>query len=553
MPPQSPVRDTPAQRQQEQRAIVQRMIDAGESEENIATVIRHFEKTPEAPVDPTGGRSVASRVAGGLLTGTGIAGIPGFVGDALTTNPLTTGANLVKGTLAPLLRLGNVKEAYQRGTQHGAGPAGFFSGGVLGGIESAANEVAAAVPIFGPAAESASKRWQSGDVAGGMAETAGVIASPVFEPFRLLKSGFTNTARLTGIGPGLAKTAERMSESRMVQTIAPKRGQNKTRFGNTAADVAPRLAREEGMGAATLNTLADKSAAKLAEVEMALDASNDARLSGHAYDTAPIIADLKKRRQELMAEAVQGSHPTRTAVDRLSSIVDEHGKPITMTDYVSRPLGKDVIPPHGEARIAELDKAIKAIEDLGPVARYDAIRTIRQSFDGPAKAIYSPSMTADYMLKRGEKLGAADVTGVLRDHLAKFDPETAKINPDYNFWRKVDDVLNATEETERVTPHVGRTTLTRGAGAVAGASSGGLGHVLAGLLVAEGADRFVSSGITTKILMSRELAKMADAMRKGKPQTAQGALARFARYAGLSSRLAGLLQEQKDRKGKEPE
>ena len=70
----------------DQRAIVQRMIDAGESEENIATVIRHFQSQPPAQ---GGSDSWARRCAAAALPlrSTGSTPAFGFTPVFLGSNP----------------------------------------------------------------------------------------------------------------------------------------------------------------------------------------------------------------------------------------------------------------------------------------------------------------------------------------------------------------------------------------------------------------------------------------------------------------------------------
>jgi hypothetical protein len=163
-----------------------------------------------------------------------------------------------------------------------------------------------------------------------------------------------------------------------------------------------------------------------------------------------------------------------------------------------------------------IDQAMNEIRQLGTLAHYDDLRTIRQAYDGPAKAVYSPAVTQDFMSRMGEKLGAADVTGALRDHLARLDPQTAKANANYSLWKTASDVLQAAEEVDRVRPTVGRTLLARGLGAtVGGAVEGTLGAAMGAML-----GPLVERGIAglapaAKMTMARTLAKLADAVRTG--------------------------------------
>ena len=68
-------------------------------------------------------------------------------------------------------------------------------------------------------------------------------------------------------------------------------------------------------------------------------------------------------------------------------------------------------------------------------------------------------MTVDYLKAQGGKLGAADVTGVLRDYLAKVDPNTAVATADYSVWKKASDYvvkLKVPAKAARTAPLIGR-------------------------------------------------------------------------------------------------
>ena len=134
---------------------------------------------------------------------------------------------------------------------------------------------------------------------------------------------------------------------------------------------------------------------------------------------------------------------------------------------------------------------------LGSQASYESLRVIRQAYDGPAKAVYSPSMTADYLTAQGGKLGAADVTGAIRDHLATADPATAAANAEYHFYRSVNDILEVTKETEGARPKVGRRIAIALGGAVR-REAGGLGAVI-GATVATAGDVAAAGGATWKL------------------------------------------------------
>jgi hypothetical protein len=183
------------------------------------------------------------------------------------------------------------------------------------------------------------------------------------------------------------------------------------------------------------------------------------------------------------------------------------------------PLGEDVVPAPSQTRVATIQRVIDDLQRLGPVARYESLRRLRAAYDGPAKAAYNAATTTEYQRLQGEKLGAQDVTGVLRDQVAQLDTgaraETATANADY---------------------HLGAA-----AGALAGqgeptASGVGIG---AGYLIGPVVDQLVDRGPTVKIAAARLLAQFADAVRGRRPEQVASVRAKLARLAGLAVGPAG--------------
>jgi hypothetical protein len=191
------------------------------------------------------------------------------------------------------------------------------------------------------------------------------------------------------------------------------------------------------------------------------------------------------------------------------------------------------VPAPNAARVAQIDQAISEIQQLGPQARYESLRKIRQSYDGPATAKYNESMTADYLKKQGESLGASDVTSVLRDKLASFDKNTAAANAQYSFMKSVSDVLSATEEVERVRPRVGRRLMQSSAGVLTGGAVAGPWGALIGMMTGPMMDAISRAGVTTKIATARFLANAADALRNGRAIEAQRLMQAAAKRANV--------------------
>lgn len=372
------------------------------------------------------------------------------------------------------------------------------------------------IPLIGPAAVHAGERIAKGDIAGGAGEAVGLLA-----PVGVLE-GTKAVGKASGlIAPStreiVAARLAKIGAEKVTDVMVPKVGANKPRLGNLAQKVAPELAQDLVKEGAPFSRegFHAQVGAKLADAEQALDAASDARLNARTFPTQPIIQDLMAKRRALMAEPVEASKPVRSVTERTSAIVDEQGKPITVQEQRAESLGKAVTPaPHAD-RVAAIDKAIGEIKALGPVARYDPLRTIRQAWDGPAKLKYNPSMTQDFLKNQGYANGAADVTGVLRDSLAKFDPETAKANAQYSLYRKADDVLTATAEIERVRPKVGRQIMARWLGFTTGGVSAGLPGAVVGGILGPVLDTALSGGLTMQLQVARTLTKLSNAIQRG--------------------------------------
>lgn len=399
-----------------------------------------------------------------------------------------------------------------------------------------------AVPVIGPAAVATGEAFADGNIAEGVGMTAGLL-SPIGArrlPVPSPRSIPGVTGALSRARTGSADAMKRGIERRMVDVTAPKTGSNKIRFGNMAEEVAPRLVREPGLGAYSREGLQGKVEGRLGEATAKLDDVANARLSARTFDVQPVIAELLARRKRLTAESVEASRPTRTVTERTSPILDERGRPVKVMDARAEPAGRDVVPRPNATRVAAIDRAIGELQKLGPSARYESLRRIREAYDGPAQTVYSPSMTADFLKAQGAKLGAADVTGVLREYLAKADPQTAAANAEYSLFRKASDVLRAAEETERVRPNMFRKTMGRVTGAATGGAAGGGAGAVAGVITADFLDMVARSGITTKVATARMMARLEDALRGHRSAEVQAILKRL-ETIGVAARRTSVL------------
>jgi hypothetical protein len=391
----------------------------------------------------------------------------------------------------------------------------------------------AATPLIGPAVANTVERARSGDVAGALGEATG-MAIPFSEARgaagavggAALDAGLDAARKVPGVSDVLNKgadTADAIANRKMAREMTPTGGSNKTRFANNARSVAPDVVRGEGVTAWTQSGLAAKVADKLHAAEDELDSVSDARLKARTFKTQPIIDDLLKTRQQYEAQ------PVDAAVWKPQSGV------------ASTPVGEPVVPGPNSARVSVIDQAIGELQRLGPDARYDEVRKIRQAYDGQAKAVYAPSMSGDYMKAMGGKYGAADVAGALREHLAQWDPLTENANATYHIYRTANDAMTAAAEVEQSRPNVAKKMFTRLTAAGLFASTGLGTHSLPEALVAGAIPMAVeaasNSGFTMQVKLARGMAALADAMRGGDPQAFDKALGDIRRSSKMTTAL----------------
>ncbi len=422
-------------------------------------------------------------------------------------NPVSMVKGAYGAVMHPIDTASNIISAQ---TAEGRTAADAFQQGDYG--RAIGHGLAAVTPLVGPVAAQAGEQMAAGDIAGGLGKAAGLVA-----PFGAAPAVRAARAAVpAGVAARAAQALQDSAVGRVVDVMVPKGvSQTKLRMGGMADKVAPELLARGEAGAWSREGLHDAARAGLARGEEALDSAADARLAARSVPTQPIINDLLKKRAALTAEAVEGSSPTRTAVSRTSAILDESGKPITVTDLKSLPIGQDVVPaPHAD-RVAAIDKAIAELRALGPVTRYGPLRTIRMAWDGPAKVKYSPSITADFLKNQGFANGAADVTGVIRENLAKLDPETAAANAEYSLYKTATDVMDATAEIERSRPKIGRQIMARLTGATVGGQTAGAAGAVGGFVLGPALDAALNAGATTKLQTAQLMSKLAKAIQRG--------------------------------------
>jgi len=388
-------------------------------------------------------------------------------------------------------------------------------------------------PMIGPALSEAGQDINEGNYGAGIGKSLGNAALLV-GPKRL-----GNVA--AGMIPEKAAAAlEHGARSRVADVISPKSSTKMgRRMGNKAEAVAPQMAKELAAEGAPMTRTALHAGAReaLDAAKQGLDAAADRRLAARSIQTAPVIDALQQKLSELTMQADEGSR-----------IGNQFG--------TGGPIGENTIPGPNMARATVIQKAINELQRLGPTTVYGELKKMRKAYDSQAEVAYNPSFTADYLTQKSGALGAADVTGALRDDLARLDPDTAAANAQYSMRKSVADVLDATSEIERARPRVGRLIMARLAGSIIGAGYGPAAAV-AGYAGGPLIESALSSGLTTKLKTAALMQRLADAVRRGDVASVNNLTTQMQstvrRAASVGSRPASVGLGQAERQPSQPQ
>ncbi len=463
-------------------------------------------KLTETPAAAPAQGGPLSRFAEGVVRGNPVTNSLDFLSQ-MVTDPKGAGAAVVNPSLD---QLDQMVQAHRAGKPL-----------------QAVGHAAGAIPLVGPFVAGEVDRAQSGDVAGALGALSW-LASPALKK----GAGMASDAAVAGakrVAPNvLNRVADRLengpiplvgdgASERLAKVISPQTGPNKTRFGNAAMKAAPDLLRDPELSGYSRTGLASKITDRLDQAIDGLDTAADARLASQQVRTRPLLVQIDKQIADLTAEPVDASavprkQPGVTRADQLSGVAGEPK---------AEPYGKTVEPAPNSAEIATLRRIRDEVSALGPVAPYESIRRIRQSWDKVAKVKYLPATAQDALKSQGDATAAAKGTAAMREGLAQADPASAQAYQQYSLYKNANDVVQAAEEADRVRPNRGRGIMARAVGAGIGAKEGGALGAMIGATVASIADKAAEMAPTFQIAIARKLAAVADAIRSGAPEKAQ--------------------------------
>jgi len=260
-------------------------------------------------------------------------------------------------------------------------------------IEAAGHSAAAVLPVLGPAAARAGEQIASGDVAGGLGASAGLLA-PFAVKYGLELKNAPN--------PQEADLVRRGAEQTVAQKVlAP----GNPKFKGIAEKIAPEVLSRKLQGSRLeLQQLADEGMADAADkIDAAIASQGPA--ANNLIDVKPIVASLDKRIQDFTVD----------------------GKVI----------------PTAASKVAHLEQLRDYLKnDVGNTATFSDLKRIRDDFyraADAAKGYQGPDVNVPDVGWAAREAGSA-----IRQQFAKDRPELVAPNADYTFYKRLGDVLDPT-------------------------------------------------------------------------------------------------------------
>jgi hypothetical protein len=380
-------------------------------------------------------------------------------------------------------------------------------------VEAMGHTGAALLPVLGPAAAQAGEQIGSGDIAGGLGKTVGLLA-PVAAPAVL--RGARAAAQ-----PALARAAgalEASADADVTTALNPTRHRTKVKTARIAPEVRARgitgsiedvraLAKEQrgAVGQDVDRALSGSTAdVELASVRKALDLEG---AETHNLVTQPdgttkrVVHDARKDAQ----------------IQKVRAILDEYGDTMTTEQAVAlRRTWDDVV-----ARAGGFDE--KAGNQFG--------------------------VTLDDASEAGVK---RPVVSALRKEIVKANPSLKAINQEFKFWADLDDVASATTSRQVGQKRNLTRQIMRGAGMVtaAGSGSGVTGAVLAGEFASRAEALFAST--KWKLVSAQVKTKLADAIASGDRDRIASALGQATAAANAPTSRSGSRETPALASGRQP-
>jgi hypothetical protein len=286
-------------------------------------------------------------------------------------------------------------------------------------LERYGHRAAALLPVVGPAAAHAGERIASGDVAGGLGESVGLIAPTVAE----------GAMRMTNRpNPMRATAMERQAvEDVANQVLNPANA----KMRGTARFVAPEMLKKSSgyTGERMMDTLhaEDMMDAAVAKIDDALQATGGGNTP---VDVTPILDSLQRKLDELMT--------TRR---------DKVGKKVVVTKVPMK--GNEGQVDHLQSIINEINGVSSGVMGKGTkTAYFDELKPLRDNYYAQAKKAGAYRKMGNVTL---DDAGWAAREGgtAIQDAFANTVPELADANKEYHLHKSIHEVLNPLEGNPR--------------------------------------------------------------------------------------------------------
>jgi hypothetical protein len=366
--------------------------------------------------------------------------------------------------------------------------------------EMAARSVAAAIPILGPAAADAGDQIASGDIAGGLGKTLGLVAP-------IAASGVMRRA------PANAAVKADALEREAVQQVAQKvLAPKNPKYQPLAQNAAQELLKRGVQG--------DRTA-----------------LQQWADD---LVADADTRIDDVIQ-----SYP-KTATLKTQPILDELDASMAKLSFAG-PGGVQVNPANA-AQYDELAKLREFVANRGPDMTFDDMRRMRIQLDRASKESGAFAKAAgDRSLSAAEQ-ATLDAADAIRRQIAAERPELANPNADMSLGLAVRDILDPVKGRPAQPPSAttGATGGLHTTGAILGATMKGPLQPIAAFIGSKVIPALREAQVSpeNQLRLAQDKYKLAQALKAGQAGKAQGILRVIGSYVPALSGVGRITEPQ---------
>lgn len=296
--------------------------------------------------------------------------------------------------------------------------------------------------------------------------------------------------------------------------------------------------KETGLGSDALKSSAAGDFAKVLNPTTKLNKAITAKIAPEMADRGIIAIS----RNSLLSKAEQNVETQGSKLeDAWDALPDNHKTPLKpivsgITDAqnkltITNPKGKVVVP---EGNLSQFQK-------LGDLKK--ELISISSSPNAPTRLLNEYRQTLDKIVKKaGSGFGLSEkdsasvaarktVVNTIRGELAKSTPDIAKINNEFTFWKRINDVLGATIERKQGQATPFGQKIARGAGQAAGFATHGLTGGLEGGFIMQAVEKVLTSTAWDTVSGTLK-SKLADALATGEDTAVSKALGQITHYTG---------------------